>query len=127
MIKELNLKIAGAELNIVTDDTSDINLLIGKSFKRNKYGLSLWTDTIKFVGCKFKIVNRNTKEVIIYIVGEKSTSHFTLDEIVIINETPNFTDEGYKKFSLNENFKEMLKNASFKKKIDDIKSTNNNK
>ncbi len=118
MIKELNLKIGGAELNMVTDNTSNINMLIGKSFKRNKYGLSIWTDTIRFVGCKFKLVDRTTKQVEFYIVGEKSSQHFALDEIVLVNETPEWNDEGYKKLMLNDSFKEYVKNG-FKK------STNN--
>ena len=106
MIKELNLKIADTEINFVADRKTDIDFLIGKSFKRNKYGLSLWTDTIKFVGCKFSIIDKNTKKILIYIVGEKNSKHFDLDEIVIVNESPDFTDDGYKKFSLNEKFKE---------------------
>lgn len=102
MIKEINLNIAGAELNIFYDNNySDINNLIGKSFKRNKYGLSLWTDKIKYVGCKYKIIDKSTKSLELYVIGNKSTNHFLISEIVLVNEKANWSDEGYKRLLLN--------------------------
>jgi hypothetical protein len=98
MIKEINLK-------IVLSNSSDISSLIGKSFKKNKYGKSIWTDEIKYVGYKNNIIDRFTKTVEIYVIGKNSPNHFPLDEILIVNEKPHMLDNGFKSFNFKENFK----------------------
>jgi len=81
--------------------------LIGRNFKRNKYGLSLWTDTIRDVSFQFQLVEpvlikRNGIQD--YIKNHMTNSHkgykikvkinriYDLDEIIVYPRgTNNFT------------------------------------
>lgn len=71
----------------------DIKNLIGKRFKRDKYGLSLWEDTIKEVFFNNRVIlnkNESSKYKIkgfkpeIRIKGHKTINDFNLDEIILI-------------------------------------------
>jgi len=62
--------------------------LIGKSFKRNKYGLSTWTDIIQDVWIIWNLHVIEGKRVIIPEFMIKGTLHnYTLSEIVLIGWT----------------------------------------
>lgn len=76
--------------------------LVGRNFKRNKYGLSLWTETIKEVSFQFELVEpvltkRNGIQDYIknhminsykgYKVKVKINRIYDLDEIIIYPRT----------------------------------------
>jgi hypothetical protein len=67
--------------------------LVGKSFKRNVYGLSTWTDEITYVGYAYNIINRTTSKVEMYVLGTKTKTRYALDEIVIVNRKLNMIEE----------------------------------
>lgn len=67
--------------------------LVGKSFKRNVYGLSIWTDIITHVGYSYNIINRTTSKVEMYVLGTKSKTRYSLNEIVIVNRQLNMFEE----------------------------------
>jgi hypothetical protein len=75
-----------------TNRTS-IENLIGLEFKRNKYGLSLWTDEITYVGHRYRIIDRNTRKIEIFVVGGRNDTSYDLDEIVIVNKPLNWIEE----------------------------------
>jgi hypothetical protein len=68
-----------------------MNNLIGKTFKRNKYGLSSWEDTIQEVFITWHLLDRNTRKPEIKVKGTVHT--YDLEEIVIINEPLNFAEK----------------------------------
>jgi hypothetical protein len=72
---------------------TNIEDLIGLEFRRNKYGLSLWTDEITYVGHRYRIIDRNTRKVEIYVVGGRNNTWYDLDEIVIVNKPLNWMEE----------------------------------
>lgn len=72
---------------------SDINNLIGKKFKRNVYGLSIWTDTITKVSYKTKLINREQKEIIPFVIGTQSGTHYDFNEIVIVDDKLHLLEE----------------------------------
>ncbi len=72
---------------------TNIESLIGLEFKRNKYGLSSWTDKIRYVGYKWSHVDRKKRMIVMYIMGENSSVHFSLDEIVVVNKPFNKIEE----------------------------------
>ena len=61
--------------------------LIGKSFKRNVYGLSLWDDVIKRVTYKIALDHKDltTRRLQFYVIRTKSPHWYSVDEIVIID------------------------------------------
>jgi len=68
--------------------------LIGKEFKRNKYGLSIWTDKIKKITFKYEIIDRTTKKILVYVIGESNENNwYDLDEIVLVNQKLNWMEE----------------------------------
>lgn len=71
---------------------TSVENLIGLEFRRNKYGLSLWTDEITYVGHRYKLIDRNTRKVEIFVVG-RTYNWYDLDEIVIINKPLNWIEE----------------------------------
>lgn len=72
---------------------TNIEDLIGLEFRRNKYGLSLWTDEITYVGHRYKIIDRNTRKVEIFVVGGRNNTWYDLDEIVIVNKPLNWVEK----------------------------------
>lgn len=67
--------------------------LIGKPFRRNKYGLSLWEDTIKNVWIQWEVIDRNTKRPRLLVRGHMSENHYDISEIVILGEPLNFFEQ----------------------------------
>lgn len=80
-------------LCIMNIPRTSIQDLIGLEFRRNKYGLSLWTDEITYVGHRYKIIDRNTRKVEIFVVGGRNDTWYDLDEIVIVNKPLNWIEE----------------------------------
>jgi hypothetical protein len=72
---------------------SDFDNLVGKKFRRNVYGLSLWTDTITYVGYKTNLLNREHKQIIPFVIGSNSPTHYDLNEIVIVNDKLHLLEE----------------------------------
>jgi hypothetical protein len=66
-------------MNTLTEKADSANL-IGKQFKRDKYGLSSWTETITNT---FKVYTGN-KTYYTMIRGEKNRFAYSLDEIKIL-------------------------------------------
>lgn len=66
--------------------------LIGKRFKRNKYGESIWEDTIRDVRYSLEVENIKALplhkplkgKVKVHITGNKTFCWYDLDEIVIL-------------------------------------------
>ncbi len=61
--------------------------LIGKQFKRNKYGISSWIDTIQSIRIIYQYTMIDGYYYLIpkiYIIGENNNVPYTLDEIVLI-------------------------------------------
>lgn len=73
---------------LLPPEKTNIESLIGKKFKRNMYGLSLWTDEITYVGYTTSILNREYSIIKLFVVGKMSSTHYSFDEIVILNELP---------------------------------------
>lgn len=63
-----------------------IDSLIGMEFKRNVYGPSLWTDVVKNIWIRWKILDREGKIQIPEIMVEGSKHQFPLSEIIFIRE-----------------------------------------
>lgn len=71
----------------------DFNDLIGKEFKRDVYGLSIWTDTIKEIRCKYKLIDRTKKKLDFYVIGNNSPYWYAIDEIVLVNQKLHWIEE----------------------------------
>lgn len=76
----------------MNDDKTSILDLIGKYFKRNKYGLSIWTDQITYIGHRYNIIDRNISKIEFLIKGTTDL-WFSFDEIVIVNRKLNWIEE----------------------------------
>jgi hypothetical protein len=62
--------------------------LVGLKFKRNKYGLSEWTETINkvWIGWEINYATKTRKPKFMINGGGDGTIPYELDEIVIVNE-----------------------------------------
>jgi len=98
-----------------------MNELIGRKFKRNKYGLSNWTETIRNVRlfCIYEKVDGiwiSKPEIMVskseptYKIGFRNDWYF-LNEIVLISE---LSEETIKILELKENLNRPLKLNDFK-------------
>lgn len=71
---------------------TDITELIGRKFKRNVYGLSIWTDEITYVGHRYQILSydketrETTRAIKMFVVGSRSDQWYDLDEIVLVDK-----------------------------------------
>jgi hypothetical protein len=63
-----------------------LNDLIGREFKRDVYGLSIWTDTIKEIVYKYKLIDRTKKKLELYVIGNNTPHWYSIDEIVLVNQ-----------------------------------------
>ncbi len=93
----------------------DLNGLIGLDFKRKKYGLSLWTDKIRYVGYRWNLINRKERQIEIFIVGHNSDVQYGLDEIVVINKELHWVEEA--KLDKRE-FHKKLQDGTYKELIE---------
>lgn len=97
---------------------TNIEDLIGLEFRRNKYGLSLWTDEITYVGHRYKLIDRNTRKVEVFVVGGRNDTWYDLDEIVIVNKKLSWIEEaqlGKADIFNNQKIQEKLKELKDKK------------
>ena len=97
----------------------DLDRLIGLQFKRNVYGLSIWTDTIRHIGYKWKLIDRDKRQIEIFIMGSNNDLHFSLDEIVIINKPLHWVEESV---LVKREFHEALRNGG---DIDEVAKKHN--
>lgn len=72
---------------------TNVNDLIGLDFKRNKYGLSLWTDQITYVGYTSHLKSRTTRTIEIFVIGSLSKQWYFLSEIVVVNKQLHWVEE----------------------------------
>jgi hypothetical protein len=72
---------------------TNVESLIGLEFKRNRYGLSLWSDKISYVGYRSKIINRTTRTIEMFVIGTISKQWYDLNEIVIVNKPLHWIEE----------------------------------
>lgn len=71
----------------------DPNKLVGSKFRRNKYGPSFWTDTIKKVFLNYTLVDENTKRVELVVLGHLSDNEFPISEIELLDEPLNLFEK----------------------------------
>lgn len=69
-----------------TAKPNEMNHLIGRKFKRNKYGLSSWVDTIANVGYTHVHATEGGCMTEVHVYGMKSNHCYDLKEIVISPE-----------------------------------------
>lgn len=71
-----------------------IEQLIGLKFKRNKYGLSTWEDTIQSVSTSWKVVDvdKGLQQLEVTVKGTGYNT-YELSEIVILRPVPSWTLE----------------------------------
>lgn len=91
---------------------TNIEDLIGLDFKRNKYGLSLWTDQITYVGYRSHLKSRTTRTIEMFVIGKLSEQWYDLDEIVIVNKPLHWMEEAQMQ---NREFHESIRNGTYKK------------
>lgn len=72
---------------------TNVDSLIGLEFKRNKYGLSLWTDKITYVGYTSRVIDRKTRTIEMFVIGTLTTQWFYFNEIVIVNKKLHWIEE----------------------------------
>jgi len=67
---------------------TNVDSLVGREFRRNKYGLSTWIDTITYVGYSRNLLDRSHSAINMYVIGTSSKIHYSIDEIVLVNKVP---------------------------------------
>jgi hypothetical protein len=92
---------------------TNINDLIGLDFKRNKYGLSLWTDQITYVGYTSHLKSRTTRTIEMFVIGSLSKQWYFFSEIVIVNKKLHWIEEAQMQ---KREFHESIRNGTYTSK-----------
>ena len=94
----------------LTPQATNLHDLIGLNFKRNKYGLSLWTDKITYVGYRSHLKSRTIRTIEIFVIGTLSKQLYDLEEIVIVNKPLHWVEEAQMQ---KREFHESIRNGTY--------------